>query len=168
MRIELLIDGINPVPWTAPSYGRGNVFKSQGLTAYQTALQECIAEAFPDYPTFPKGTQLCADFYFRRQLDSGTTGEGVRRRARGADRSNLLKATEDALQRNPKTDWRGLFWNDKMIVDGKTVIIEQGPDVTPFIHIVIEDGFKFAKVDYGDFSEMNVPIPPGNVWMVIR
>lgn len=167
MRIELMIEGINPVPWVAPSYGRGRVFKSEALTAYQTAIQECIAEAYPDYPTFPKGTELRADFYFQRQLDSGTTGEGMRRRARTADRSNMLKSTEDALQRNPKTTWRGLFWNDKMIIDGKTVILDQGPDVEPFIRIIIQDNVEFTRVD-PNFASLSIPDPPGNVFMSIR
>jgi hypothetical protein len=172
VRIELLVEGINPVPWVAPSYGRGKVYKAESLTAYQESLRECIQEAYPKHPVFAQGVALRGDFFFWRQLDSGTIGEGRRRRAHVADRTNMLKSTEDALQRSTgKYAWPGLFHNDKMIVEGETKIVAQGPDVEPYILVVLTDNLDYLYNDYqalyNRFKNYPAVSPPGNVWMMV-
>lgn len=168
MRIELLVEGINPVPWQAPEgtarrSKKGGIYvqyyKSASLEAYQQAIKECVKEAYPTVPMFASGVELHAVFTFRRQLDSGTTGEGKRRTAHRADRTNLLKSTEDALQ--------GILYpNDTVIISGPVEIAEQGPDVKPSISVILDDSVGcWGFLDINQFKYNPAPMPPGNVWL---
>lgn len=172
MRVELFIEGINPVPWTAPEGAVGRkgkatfvqYHKSAALTAYQQAIRECIQEAYPNTRMFPSGVPLRGDFAFWRQLDSGTTTEGRRRRAHVADRTNLLKSTEDALQ-------GVLYPNDSVIVAGDVIVVEQLQDTNPGVMVILTDTFMspLLSVRTQEAFKAQVPAPPlpGNVWMQV-
>lgn len=133
----MLIEGINPEPWTAPEIGRGRVFKKETLRTYQNAVKECIESEFEGcVPAFDKGVRLAEKFYFWRQLDMAEIG-GRNRRRKEADATNMQKALEDALQ-------GVVFPNDRAVIDVQSRIVEVGVDVEPRILIdlmALEDTF---------------------------
>lgn len=101
--VEILLEGINPIPWSVPNLGRGHAFSATLLRDYKTAIRESIAEAYPDHPTFEKGALLTVEMWFSRCTSHG---------AQDADATNLFKSTEDALQVYKSIGFRGLFHND--------------------------------------------------------
>lgn len=173
MRIELLIEDINPVPWTAPI---GSIARNKGklyvqyhsdpaLVAYQEGIRECILEAWPDHPKFPKDQPLFAAICFWRQLDVGTSSKSLRKiRAKRADRTNLLKAFEDALQ--------GIFYDDDVeIIQGPIAVVEQTAETKPQITVMLTDQIHESNEDINtiledwqfDIKWLTKPLPPGNV-----
>lgn len=115
------VTGINPEPWTAgTAYRRpkgAGIAKDGKLRAYQEAL----AEEFPlqNAHACKHNGELAVTFYFWRSSAHGNQ----------ADATNLQKATEDALQDI-------LYGNDRTNRDVRSIIVDQGPNVSP--HILIE------------------------------
>lgn len=134
------LSDINPEPWEASqgSVGRkgGGQYvqfhKPAQLRAYQEAIKENFPKQNPHARLHDDGVQFT--FYFWRQVApyEAFTDKGTKKgRANYADATNLLKATEDALQKI-------LFTNDRTNTRVTSSIIEQGPDVTPFILVMVE------------------------------
>ena len=134
MPAEWLVLSVNPEPWAVGDLhvGRRNgkmvpgMSPNRNLVAYKEAIKEAI------------GTQcvslegpICVTFYFWRRVYSYSVAGRGRSRNR-ADATNMQKATEDALQ-------GVLFENDRDVMDVRSVIVEQGPDVIPCVVIKIEE-----------------------------
>lgn len=124
---------VNPEPWAIGdlSVGRRNgkyfpmVGRNQQLYSYKEAIREELGK--PDL-WFDGQVELC--IYFWRRRDDYKTPQARTHRKHEADGTNLLKATEDALQ--------GVFFkNDKDVQRAVWEIVEQGPDVQPRVMIGI-------------------------------
>lgn len=128
--------GFNPIPWKATG-GTGK-FKDPGLRNYQDALAAEFASRYPDWT--PISEPLTLDMLFWRSTSGG----------RPADRINLGKACEDALQGRTfdqkagtyKIDkaGHGLYVNDVLVKGGDVRIVEQDPGVEPRIVLVASIG----------------------------
>lgn len=169
MRKILVIEGLNPEPWTAPDISmerRGSrtyprASKSPILAAYQEALRENIAEAYPDLPMMPD-VHLQLSFHFWRKLDLYKTATGRNMQRKVADATNLQKATEDALQGI-------LFKNDNQVKRVASEIVAEGVDVEPHIVVICDvktlswnamvSGYEVAQQHLAEPR----PTPPGNV-----
>lgn len=128
---------LNPEPWkVGPAY----VVKNSGvpkakigpdptLQTYQNAIKDELTmqgvELLPgDYSLY---------FTFSRNLASYGTSSGKTSTRNAADATNMQKATEDALQ-------GVLIHNDRDVVRVGSVIVDQGPLVSPFVVIEIMYG----------------------------
>lgn len=124
---------LNAEPWTVPNLGigrrGGKVFptmaKSRALTAYQEAVKEQMGERYPDAPV--ADGPLSLSFVIWRNLD---VYQGAKRKVHRnpVDATNIQKALEDALQ-------GVLYVNDSQVKFVSTEVVEQGPDVEPYIVI---------------------------------
>lgn len=144
---------INPEPWAVGPAGvaRKNgklvpyIGRNQQLAEYQEAIREAIGPI--DESEIIKSRIRLVMFFWRHRAD-WQTPQARRARKNEADDTNMLKATEDALQGL-------LFINDKDTNDIRGVIVEQGPDVV-------------GKIVLG--IEASAPIPlaiseiPPNIW----
>lgn len=107
---------INPEPWSAPTIGKkGGNFKSGSLVNYQEAVRSLVTDAMlknevPPYTYDSHAAGIFLEMFFWR-----STGKG-----QPADTSNLVKATEDALQ-------GALFDNDRIVRRVAGEIVEQSP-----------------------------------------
>jgi Holliday junction resolvase RusA-like endonuclease len=127
-----VIDGINPVPWTAPSVsvGRKNgkpypqVYSSSELKNYKEALAEAIRDRYPDAEVIED--EIALRFLFWRRLDSMEGNK--RRKGHVADATNLQKAAEDALQ-------GVLFKNDVQVIHAESWVMAQHDAVEPCVVI---------------------------------
>ena len=123
MRATYLLNNINPEPWTPGQIGVRNhkrfMYKDAKLTAFQKAVASQLKQDYPEI------TKLEGDFTLHMWFWRSTEGGG-----QPADRTNLQKATEDALQ-------GVLFKNDRCSISGYSEIVEQGPDVEPCIIIEV-------------------------------
>jgi Holliday junction resolvase RusA-like endonuclease len=125
---------INPEPWRVGPVGvarrngklSGYVGRDQQLAAYEDAVREAIGTGH----TLIEGKVRLVMFFWRRR-DDYETPQARHHRKHDADVTNLIKATEDALQ-------GVLFKNDKDTNDIRGVLVEQGSNVTPRIVIGIE------------------------------
>jgi len=134
-----LVKGVQPQPWTAPTFTRGRsktvTFKNGPLDIYQRALAEAILDIRPD--VVPTTEDIALDLWIWRELEQYETESGRKQTTHRADRSNILKATEDALQKS-KEALRGiLFLNDVQVVSGNTVIVEQEIGTEPCVLVKI-------------------------------
>jgi Holliday junction resolvase RusA-like endonuclease len=129
--ITFLVEGINPEPW-AISTGNKKVFSPESLRSYKKAMFELSRDALLTrghmLPIFPQGASVQLSLAFWRQLDSASVGGGKTVHRNRADATNLLKATEDALQ-------GVLYANDRDNLDVQSTIIDVGPEVEPAILI---------------------------------
>jgi Endodeoxyribonuclease RusA len=168
--IEVVVTGINPIPWKAPEMAMGvkggkrvpRFYKDKALDVYQHALRECIEEAYPARPIFAPGATLSIYFAFWRVLDGGVINDR-RRRGRWADATNLQKSTEDSLQ-------NCLFDNDRHNVLITTRVVQQEPDIEPMIYIRVSDVIPSELIldEIALTADFPPPTPPGNVWLVAR
>lgn len=131
---------LNPEPWAVGPLGvkRGKgsqmipyMGRNQQLHAYKEAIaeqaREQLAEIGGQY-LFNAPTALT--IYLWRHRAEYATPQSRTHRKHEADATNMLKATEDALQ--------GIFYkNDKDNHDVRSVIVEQGPNVDPCIIVHI-------------------------------
>jgi Holliday junction resolvase RusA-like endonuclease len=125
-----IIDGVNPEPWAIGPLGVGRraggffpfVGPNKGLQAYQQAIREELSEV--DFALIDGPIGL--EFYFWRRLTLISTSAKKSYRSNSADATNLQKGLEDALQGT-------VFANDRVVSDIHSVIVEQGPNVTPRI-----------------------------------
>lgn len=133
--LYLLID-INPEPWAVgpvqPIRRGGKLAaymgKNQQLAAFQDAVREAVRETWGELPPLEGHMEL--ELYLWRSRDEYTTPNERRHRKHEADATNMLKATEDALQ-------GVLFVNDRDNISVHAHIIQQGADVAGKILIVL-------------------------------
>ncbi len=138
---------INPDPWAIGpiSVGKRNgkyipiVGRNEQLYSYQEAVKAELADT----------EQLPFDefeltFFFWRRLDTHETG-----RKHQADATNLLKATEDALQ-------GVLFENDRNARDVRSTIVAQGPDMKPCVVIRAREWIGFDNYILPDHVRADV------------
>lgn len=150
MRDFFVLLDLNPEPWQAPQGSIANhggrpfvaMHKTAQLEAYQNAVDESLRDVLPDgFKQITEEVRL--DVWFWRRLES-YQGEKRMVTKHRADRSNLLKAFEDALQGPPKKG-KGekregvLIKNDVQIVAGLTRIVEQSKETEPRIVIRVTD-----------------------------
>lgn len=125
---------VNPEPWAVGplSLGRrnGKMFPKMERNASVHAFKEAVKEEVERLTCDPLHPDLKyhLEFYFWRRLESYIGESGRKATAHQADATNMQKATEDALQ-------GVLIANDRDVVSIRSVIVEQGPDVTPGIGI---------------------------------
>lgn len=138
-----IILDLNPEPWAVGPLGTKRVNRGvipyMGQNAQLNAYKEAVAEQAraalgEDSVLFSGKCKLT--IYFWRQRAEYKTPQARTHRKHEADATNMLKATEDALQ--------GIFYkNDKDNADVRSVIVEQGEDVTPRIVIHVESYYGF-------------------------
>ena len=127
---------VNPEPWTVGPLNVGR--KNGGLYPYMGAAQQLVAFQEAIREEFGEGHQkivgdVTIRFYFWRQQSTYETTSGRKHRKHTTDATNMQKALEDALQGI-------LYENDRDVKDIRSVVVEQGPDVTPKILISVEEG----------------------------
>ncbi len=120
---------VNPEPWAVGplSMGRrnGRLTATLGQNAQLNAYQEAIREEMTQYHVYPLQYEpfYSLDFFFYRQRAEYENAQARRHRKHEADTTNLVKATEDALQ--------GILYdNDRDVIRVCGWNVEQGPDVT--------------------------------------
>ena len=128
-----MVHGLNPEPWKAPKSGKFGGTKDGKLSDYQLALREALRDKYTAKDRqWPEGP-LRIRFFFRRSTSDGQP----------CDRSNLVKSTEDAVQRNARLKTQEaiegiLTGDDKHNHRVEVEMAIQGPNVTPMIIIAIE------------------------------
>ena len=118
------VTGINPEPWAIGTpFRRGSKGLGISPNGKLKAYQEALKEEFPQqnaHAVLHEG-ELSVQFYFWRSSAHGNV----------ADATNLQKATEDALQ--------GLLYvNDRSNLHVQSDVMEQTPETSPHILIVVE------------------------------
>lgn len=134
--LYLVID-VNPEPWAvgpiqaARKGGKIAAWmgKNQQLAAFQEAVKEAVKEQWGGLPPLEGFMDLTV--YLWRSRDEYRNENDRRHRKHEADATNMLKATEDALQ-------GVLFHNDKSNISVHSHIMQQGPDVAGKIVIKLE------------------------------
>lgn len=127
---------INPEPWAIGdlSVGRkgGKLFPrvapNMNLKMYQEAVREDLAQR--DLQML-EGSIILRFYFWRQQAQYRKTETDRQVQRNIADATNLQKGLEDALQGI-------LFANDRAVDDVRSVIVEQGPEVSPLIIIGID------------------------------
>lgn len=147
---------INPEPWAVGplDIGRrgGKVYATMGqnqqLAAYQEAVRDEIQMQNPVMLTPQSGDGIGLRIFFWRNRAEYTTPGQRKHRKHEADVTNLVKATEDALQGI-------LFDNDRDNVHVEGWMVEQGPDV---------DGKILIEVGHDDVQLAIETLIPENIW----
>lgn len=149
---------LNPEPWKVGplDLGRknGHIFPKIGPDAGLVAFQEAVRETIGEQPMLTG--HIVLRFFFWRQQATYQMENGKRKMRHVADATNLQKALEDALQ-------GVLFPNDREVDDVHSVIVEQGPKVTPLIIIGVDshdhemsDGiFELPPIVYSLLAKMD-------------
>lgn len=170
MEHHILIEGINPEPWTVGTLGIARAgkkpyptyAKNPLLVAYQQALIECLTEAYPAMLMQAEDADLELTIIYWRKLDKYKTPGGRWQSRHRADTTNLNKATEDALQKI-------VFNNDVQNTRVTGEIRAQGHDVEPRILIICRP--KHSKFDWdsyaNDMAARTRPEMPGNVYVEV-
>jgi Holliday junction resolvase RusA-like endonuclease len=126
---------VNPEPWAIGPVtpGRRNnklfatVGQNQQLAAYQAAILDEISLQNPVKLT----GNLDIRFFFWRNRAAYTTANQRQHRKHEADCTNLIKATEDALQGI-------LFDNDRDNTHVEGWLVEQGPETEGMVFVCID------------------------------
>lgn len=124
---------LNPEPWAI-----GNAFVVKGgraaaiapdktLKSYQEAVR---AELLAQGAQMVDGPYVLS-FWFWRENVSYTNAGGKKRSRNSPDLSNIVKATEDAIQ-------GVLIDNDRDVVHIRSFLVERGKDVEPKVVIEVE------------------------------
>lgn len=135
---------INPEPWAI-----GNAFVARGkgkahaaiapnktLKAYQEAVR---AELLARGATMVDGPYMLT-FWFWRENVTYTDAGGRKRTRNSPDLTNMVKATEDALQ--------GIVIdNDSHVVATHQYVVERGRDVDPMIVVEVEQATEDGWAD---------------------
>lgn len=160
--------GVNPEPWAVGPIGynrRGGKMgaymgRNQQLDAYENAVKEAVQAQYNGPMLTGK---LSVEFFFWRHRAEYTTPQARTHRKHDADATNMLKATEDALQ-------GVLYANDKDNSCVRAVIVAQGPDVEGQIVIHITEAPVLIELPYDLQAEVEafkadavIPIS-SNVW----
>lgn len=144
---------VNPDPWAIGPLGvgrrNGKLYPYVGKNAQMDAYKQTVKELLVDSRPLPEG-EYTLTFYFWRRLDSHESG-----RKHQADATNLIKATEDALQGM-------LFDNDRAVRDVRGVIVEQHAEARPFVVVKAEmwEGFDPTQIPdhiWEQISEIDSP-----------
>lgn len=126
---------VNPEPWVV---GPINVIRKGGhfipkvgqdvqLADYQKAIKQFLED---QNPVMVEG-KVRLTFLFWRQQTAYQTQRGRRHRRHEADLTNMIKATEDALQ-------GVVIGNDRDTREVAGYIIQQGPDVRGRVIVCVE------------------------------
>lgn len=145
---------INPEPWAIGPVGyarRGGKMSAYvGRNAQLDAYKEAVREEIGDGHDMIEGKVELAMFFWRNRAEY-TTPQARQHRKHEADLTNMVKATEDALQGL-------LFKNDRDTNCIRAGVVEQGPDVVPRVVIGIRAGQEIPDL---------VNIIPTHVWEAI-
>jgi len=125
---EWYVLDVNPEPWAVGSLGvgrrGGQVYPYMGknlqLDAYKKAIKEGILSQYGTQPLIAGFVDLRLFFWRNRAKYLNVAGRTNRKN--DVDTTNMQKATEDALQ-------GVLFGNDKFVINCKSSIVAQGPEV---------------------------------------
>lgn len=152
-----VLEGLNPDPWAIGplSVGRKGprgiypiVGRNLQLDNYKKAVQEVLLQKYGPQDLIEGPIEL--GFFFWRVIDEYKTTQSRTARKHEADLTNLIKATEDALQ-------GVLFKNDKDVKRFvKSEIVEQGPNAKPCVVI------------YAAPASTDKPDLPDHVWAEIN
>lgn len=157
---------LNPEPWAVGtiSSGRknGKVFARMSpdpnLAAFQRAVKEELSDAQMLPPDYVKLT-----FFFWRQQAVYLDAADRRRHRNQADATNMQKGLEDALQGI-------LFENDRDVRDIRSVIVEQGMNVSTPCIIIQAEPFEesvyesLATYMYNELHKKRTPESFTNEW----
>lgn len=132
-----LVVDVNPEPWAIGPVGvsrKGSklipyVGRNQQLNAFKESVAEAIKADYPDLEMIQGRVRLV--FYFWRNRAAYKTPSDMVHQKHEADLTNLQKATEDALQGI-------LFFNDKVVNDVRSTLVEQNENVRGRIVIGFE------------------------------
>lgn len=121
------IHDVQPQPWEAPPFScqkRGRRFipvagRSEQLHVFKEDLGREFRRTYPDVT--PTDDQIALVFRFWRNTSAGEEQ---------ADWTNLTKGAEDALQGH-------LYTNDRNVVDGRGIIMDQSPTAVNLIAVTI-------------------------------
>lgn len=121
---------------------KGKLFPKIGPNPQLVGFQQAVKEALSWVEQLPEG-QYALTFYVWRSRD---IYEGANKRVRKSqvDATNIQKGLEDALQ-------GVLFGNDRDVRDIRTVVVEQGVDVTPGIAICARNWYGFDPDELPQF-----------------
>lgn len=136
---------LNPEPWAVGPLGvsrregqlRPFMGRNQQLDAYKNAVKdELLRQTEPIHASigrdFPLEPGYDLHFYFwRNRADYEGSSKQVRKNQ--ADGTNMMKATEDALQ-------GVLITNDREVRSGRWTIVAQGPDVRGAVAVRVRWG----------------------------
>lgn len=124
---------LNPEPWAVgpltvirrdgkliPTMGR-----NQQLDTYKRAIRDELETKYPHSLSALLEPEYVLDFFFWRNTQGGNYADGT----------NLMKATEDALQGI-------LIYNDSQVAQARWSVVAQGPDVSPAVAFRIEWRFQ--------------------------
>lgn len=149
MEYRWFVLDVNPEPWEIGPVGvarsEGKLRPYVGRNAQLAAFQQAVKEEIGDPDKFTG--KFSVRFVFWRNRAEYVTPQARTHRKHEADTTNLQKATEDALQ-------KVLFDNDKDVLDIRSTLVEQGPDVKGRIVI----GIKVIE------RELELPDLPQEVW----
>jgi hypothetical protein len=157
---------VNPEPWAVGPLGvgrkNGGLYPYMGQNSQLAAFKQAVKESLENVASLPVG-EYQLKFFFWRRLDDYETQSGKRHRKHVVDATNLQKATEDALQ-------GVLIDNDRDVKDIRSVIVEQGADVTPRIVICAEpyEGFNPDAIPQHVWELLDnvepIPMENDNAW----
>lgn len=152
---------VNPEPWRVGplSVGRrkgGGTFpqigRDQQLRAYQEAVQEELKLKYDITGTEPVdiNKEWVLTIYFWHRLEEYESRSGRRARDQRADLTNLVKATEDAIQ-------GFLIYNDVHVREQHTCIAERSGDIQGCVVIKLEEylGFDPTPIPALVWKEIN-------------
>ena len=158
---------INPVSWAVGPLGIGRrggkpypyMGRNEKVHSYQEEIREWFA-GLDEQPKMLEG-EVTVKCYFWRRLDRWTGQSGRETGDHISDGTNMLKATEDALQGI-------LFENDRQVKNGSFHIQEQGPNTKPGLGIWITQ-VDIAEVYvpeavWRDRGNQGLPVPMDNDW----
>lgn len=160
-----LVLPINPEPWKVgplsvirksgkyiPIVGR-----DQQLHAFKAAIAEQVNEKIAGraLPLFNDKVKLT--LFLWRDRAEYSTPQARTHRKHEADATNMLKATEDALQGI-------LYGNDKDNRDVRSVVVEQDPDVKPRIVIHVESWVGLNPDEIPSLVWAEIDGQPGFEW----
>lgn len=152
---------INPDPWAVGPLGvirkNGAIRPFMGMNKQLDDFKKAVAEAVKSQnPTKIKGKVKLTCIFWRQQSEYATYQARTARKNE-ADATNLLKATEDALQGI-------LFDNDRDNNDVRSIVAAQGPDVKPGIVICVEPSSEIPDIlnelpqhVYAEMDRLNRP-----------
>lgn len=133
---------VNPEPWAIGPVGyarRGGKMSAYvGRNAQLDAYKEAIREELGDGHEMIEG-KVELKFFFWRNRAEYKTHQARTHRKHEADGTNMMKATEDALQ-------GVLFKNDRDVNRSEWAVVEQGPDVRGKVVIAIRPGTAMPDV----------------------
>ncbi len=134
--MEWYILGLNPEPWRVGPLGIGRtggklrpyVGRDQQLYGYQEAVKAELKRLYPSAPLLPE-VEVELVFYFHHVLEEYTSLSGRKTKDNLADLTNLVKATEDAIQ-------GVLIRNDRLVMKQRNYLRRTDTDdATPYVVI---------------------------------